>query len=89
MKLLYKQASEKTKEAIMNLYCDYPNSFGKYGFVTSFNLRGTVWFSDEYLGIDKGTTMLMLANYFNDTVWNALMENEGIKKGVEYIKTNI
>jgi len=79
----------ETKEAVIRLYSDYPNSFGKYGFVTSFNLRGKQWFSDEYLGIDKGTTMVMLSNYFNNTIWNVLMKNKNIQKGLEYIKTTI
>jgi len=72
---------DKTKETIMSLYEEYPESFGKYGFVTSFNLRGREpWFCEEYLGIDKGLTLLMLANYFDNTIWRYFMSNEYIKK---------
>jgi len=80
---------DEVEETIMNLYSDYPNSFGEYGFVTSFNLRGKPWFCSEYLGIDKGTTMLMLSNYFDNTIWKILMKNKNILKGLEYIKTTM
>lgn len=79
---------KKVKKTILKLYNDYPNSFGKYGFITSVNLRKRKpWFSDEYLGIDKGTTMIMIENYFNNTIWNLLMNNDYIKEGMN--KLNI
>lgn len=72
---------EETKGTVMSLYQKYPESFGKYGFVTSFNLRGREpWFCSEYLGIDKGITMMMLANYFNGTIWEIFMNVECAKR---------
>ena len=75
---------KEVKKKILKLYNTYPKSFGKYGFVTSINLKKrNPWFASEYLGIDKGTTMIMLENYFNNTIWNLLMDNKYIKKGMK------
>ena len=80
----------ETKQMIISLYKKYPEVFGKYGFVTSFNLSGREpWFCEEYLGIDKGTTMIMLANYFDNTIWQHFMNNECVKKGMEIIKREL
>ena len=68
------------------LYLEYPLSFSKYGFVTSINL-GKKWCCSEYLGIDKGNTMLMLSNYLDNFIWNIMMDNIYVKQGLK--KLNI
>lgn len=69
---------------INNLYDDYPDIFGEYGFVTSINLSKRIpWYSNVYLGIDKGNTMLMLNNYFNKDIWNIMMSNQYVKCGLK------
>lgn len=69
---------------INQLYIAYPLSFGKYGFVTSLNLgKREPWYSIEYLGIDKGNTMIMLSNYFEQTIWNLMMDNRYVKQGLK------
>lgn len=74
----------EVKKIIVKLYNEYPNTFKEYGFTTSMNLNGREpWFSDEYLGIDKGTTMLAISNYFNNNIWELMMNNEYIKIGLE------
>lgn len=72
---------------LMNkLYLEYPSSFGKYGFVTSLNLgKKEPWYCSEYLGIDKGNTMLMLSNYFDKTIWNIMMDNIYVKQGLKIL----
>ena len=55
---------------------------GKYGLTDAYNIdRG--WVATDSIGIDKGITLLMLANYKNGCVWNAVMENENILLGME------
>lgn len=72
---------------VEKLYDEYPETFQKYGFTTSMNLNGRKpWFSEEYLGIDKGTTMLAISNYFNNNIWELMMNNEFIKIGLERLK---
>lgn len=78
---------DDVKEIIVKLYNEYPNLFDKYGLVTSMNLNGrNPWFSNEYLGIDKGTTMLAISNYFNNNIWELMMNNVYIKNGLKKIK---
>ncbi|VEU81212.1 glucoamylase family protein [Haploplasma axanthum] len=73
---------------------------GEFGFKDSFNL-GPVdpnynpvlaakipdggWFASDYIGIDKGITLLMVENYRNDLIWNLFMQNEYIKSGLEVL----
>ena len=74
---------KEVKTTLLKLFSDYPKSFSKYGFVTSANIKKRKpWFSSTYLGIDKGTTMIMLENYLNNTIWDLLMSNKHIKKGL-------
>ena len=42
-----------------------------------------LWYSCEYLGIDKGNTMLILSNYFNKDIWNIMMNNQYVKCGLK------
>lgn len=65
-----------------NLKINYPLSFDKYGFVTSINLKKNNWYCTEYLGIDKGNSMLMISNFFNDIIWNQIMKSEYVKNGL-------
>ena len=48
----------------------------------SFNLD-LDWFASDYIGIDKGITLLMISNYRNDLVWNILRESEYIVDGLD------
>ena len=41
------------------------------------------WFDTDYIGIDKGISLLMIANYENGFVWNLFMKNEAVRKGLE------
>lgn len=72
-------------ESLINkLYLEYSKAFDKYGFVTSVNLgKKDPWFSYEYLGIDKGNTMITLSNYFDNTIWNIMMNNKYVKQGLK------
>lgn len=57
--------------------------YGHFGFKGAYNLDKN-WFSDEYLGIDQGVTLLMLENFLTDgEPWKKFSELEAIKKWVE------
>ena len=59
---------------------------GEYGFVDAYNLTKK-WVASDVIGIDKGITLLMLANYQDNIVYNVSMKNPIILKGLE--KLNI
>lgn len=66
----------------------YPKLWGKYGFKDAYNLdNGKPWYAKECIGIDKGTSMLMIENYLTGLIWKYFMKNEYIKKGLK--KLNI
>lgn len=68
-----------------------------YGFKDAFNLgpvnpslmptlaSKTPWIAEDYIGIDKGITMVMISNYKNQFVWNQIMKNENIQNGLEVL----
>jgi len=79
----------QTKAAMVN-YFSYEDLWGEYGFNESYNLSED-WFASDVIGISKGITLLMLANYENNIVYRILMPNEHIQNGMErleIIKTN-
>lgn len=65
-------------------YNNYPKLWGKYGFKDAYNLDVTpVWYGQDYIGIDKGITLLMLENYRTGLIWECFMKNEHVKLGLE------
>jgi hypothetical protein len=71
---------EEAKAAMENYY-NNEDLWSKYGFVDSYNLKKN-WKATDVIGIDKGITLLMLANYQNDTVYSITMQNEYILNGL-------
>ena len=73
------------------------NLYSKYGFLDAFNpsfeykvpLRhGKVvpdfgWFDTDYLGIDQGPIVAMLANYRDDLVWKTMRGNAHLQRGLK------
>ena len=70
---------------------------GNYGYVDAYNL-GPVdptffpqlaevapWFDNDVLGIDKGITLLMIANFESELIWNLFMQNPNIQRGLEVL----
>ena len=63
--------------------------YGKYGFLDAFNptfdynlklqhgrrVKGFGWVDTDYLGIDQGPIVAMIANHRNDAVWRAMRKN--------------
>lgn len=70
--------------------------FGQYGFLDAFNptfqftgkatqglvVSGKGWFDTDYLGIDEGPILGMLANYRSDLLWKYLRRSPYIIRGL-------
>jgi hypothetical protein len=71
--------------------------FGQYGFLDAFNptwqwaqpapqygryLPGKGWFDTDYLGIDQGPILAMIANYRTDLVWKYMRRSPYVIQGL-------
>jgi len=71
--------------------------YGRYGFLDAFNPSfrdpslqidtGTVdpasgWVAGDWLGIDQGTILTMLANYRSDAIWKVMRRSPHIVRGL-------
>ncbi len=72
---------EEVKTAMLNYY-NVQKLFGTYGFVDAYNLSKN-WKDGDVIGIDKGITLLMLANYQDNIVYNVSMSNPYLRQGLE------
>jgi hypothetical protein len=75
---------EEAIPAMLNYY-SFEQLKGKYGFKDAYNLSKD-WFATDVIGIDKGISLLMLANYQNDLVHQVMMKNENILKGLDRLQ---
>ena len=71
--------------------------YSSYGFLDSFNrsfdydiplktgrlVPGEGWVSSDYIGIDQGPILAMIANYRNGFVWDVMKKNPHIRLGLE------
>lgn len=71
---------QEAERAMLNYYSLEPLK-GEYGFLDAYNLSED-WVATDVIGIDKGITLLMLANYPNDLVYQIAMQNEQILNGL-------
>ena len=55
--------------------------WGKYGYYDAFNLTAK-WFDDDFLGIDEGPMLIMIENFRTGLVWNYVMKDPIIQKGL-------
>ena len=59
---------------------------GQYGYKDAYNFdRNPVWIAQDVIGIDKGITLLMLANYFDEIIWEYFMQNTAVQQGLSRI----
>jgi hypothetical protein len=57
--------------------------YGPYGFKDAYNLTYPgQWFDKDYLGIDSGPILLMTENYRTNLIWNLMMRNPIIRRGL-------
>ncbi len=74
------EAALKSLRVIRDKYGD--KVYGNYGFKAGFN-ADKKWFSNIYIGIDEGVTVLMIENYRTEMVWEYFMRNPCIKSWIE------
>lgn len=55
--------------------------FKEYGFVDAFNLTD-VWFASSHLAIDQGPIIGMIENHRSQLLWNLLMADPDVTKGL-------
>jgi hypothetical protein len=78
---------EQAQQAMLYYYSlEYLRS--PYGFVDAFNLTEN-WYATDVIGIDKGITLLMLANFENDFVYQIMMDNVNILNGLNRLQIMI
>lgn len=56
--------------------------WGKYGYYDSFNLTAK-WVDNDFIGIDQGPMLIMIENFRTGLVWNYVMKDPVIQKGLE------
>lgn len=92
-------APEVTLPALMAMKARYGDRlYARYGFKDAFNpsytfvdagsRSGTVdpaagWVANDYLGIDQGPIVAMLANAKDDLVWRTMRKNPHIRNGLQ------
>ena len=82
---------ELSIKALEYFYNKFPKLCGKYGFKDAYNLENGQWYAKECIGIDKGTSMVMIENYLSELIWKNFMKNEYVQKGLDILgikKTN-
>lgn len=77
---------EKSLRAL-EFYYTMPELVGRYGLKASFNLDLN-WYATDFVGIDKGIGLLMLANYKDELIWKIFMKNENVRKAINIIFKN-
>lgn len=76
-------------QALLYAYENFPQLWGEYGFYDSYNLdQDEPWFSKEYIGINKGITLLMIENYLSGLIWELYMNNSYIKEATKTLMFN-
>jgi hypothetical protein len=71
-------------ETLELYYSRFPECWGEYGFKDAFNLDVfPSWFGEDYIGIDKGISLLMIENYRSGLIWDVFMKNEHVKQGMK------
>lgn len=71
---------EQVQQALLNYYA-IAQLQSPYGLKDAYNLTEE-WYAPDVIGIDKGITLLMLANYQNDIVFQIAMQSENILNGL-------
>ncbi len=71
---------QESAQAMLHYYSIEPLK-GRYGFKDAYNLSED-WYASDVIGIDKGVSLLMLANYENNLVYAITMRNEHILNGL-------
>ena len=57
------------------------NLWGRYGYYDAFNPTAN-WFGPDYIGIDQGPIVLMIENFRTGLIWNYVMKDSIIQRGL-------
>lgn len=69
----------------LNYFYTIDGLSGRYGLKNAFNSDKN-WIAKDYIGIDKGITLLMFANYKNNLIWNIVSKISYINRGMEILQ---
>ncbi len=75
---------EQAQQAMLNYYA-LEKLKGRYGFQDAYNLSEN-WYAPDVIGIDKGISLLMLANFENEQVHQIVMKNAHILNGLSRLQ---
>jgi hypothetical protein len=75
---------DAAEQAMLNYY-SIEELKGEYGFQDAYNLTED-WYASDVIGIDKGISLLMLANYQNDLVYQVTMTNGQLLSGLDRLQ---
>ncbi len=91
-------APEVVVPAVLEMHRRFPHAYGQYGFLDAFNptfdfadvkllhgrlVPGAGWVDTDYLGIDQGPIVLMIANHRDGFVWNVMKRNPHLRRGLQ------
>lgn len=69
-------------QVLLNLQSNYPKLNGKYGFGVAYR-PATKEVTTEYLAMEHAPIAIMFENYRSGLIWNLLMQNEHVRKGLQ------
>ena len=73
--------------AAMEFFAQNEKLWGEYGFVDAYNLDvEPEWYSDMFIGIDKGISLLMIENYRSELIWKLMNKNKYMQKAFELLE---
>ncbi len=71
----------------LDYYYSIDGLWGRYGLKNAFNPCQN-WIAKDYIGIDKGITLLMFSNYENGLIWSLFSDIDCIKEGLKKLEIN-
>ena len=74
-------APEIVLPTIKSFNAKYKQLWGKYGYYDSFNSTAK-WIDNDYIGISQGPMLIMIENFRTGLVWNYMMKDPIIQKGL-------
>ena len=76
---------EEAMASVKAMINRFPKVYGEYGFHAGFNVTtDPKWYSNNYIGVDQGAILLMIANYQSELVWEYFMENPYVLEGLRW-----
>ncbi len=74
--------SEESMKALRFFYYKLGDKiWSDYGFTDAFNLS-VGWFDNQHIAIDQGPIIIMIENYRSSLLWNILMNDIEIQRGL-------